>query len=849
MDGKLDQSEQGKPMPPIGKKILSPAALESIRPYAEEVSHGARTTIVQRGDPARAFYLIVSGRAEVVLGQDDRRLPLARLGPGDSFGEMSLLTGQPVSADVITETDATFLCIAADRFQDALATSASLRNHILARLCENLRRTSSEAWDLFQHAQALGSLMQVDESDEPLIAESAPMAGIQQRISQVAEGSGPILITGEPGTGKFFLAGKIHQATSRSREKPIIVDCRHIENQGAKVLFGASEIHEFSPPDPQAQTSDLRVQGAMHLAHNGCLILRHLDALDLAAQGILATYIETSAARKNVFPQTRLLATTTADMDAMARDGRCDARLADQLRHNVVEMPPLRQRKRDILPLAKLFLDSVGSEEEPSSLTFTELAAHALLSGNYQHHNVLELRESIELAATFAQDGHVDAEHIFTGPKAQGYPVEYDLMPHRLVQWLIKRSSLRWLQGIVLALFLAITVICLTAGNTLIGRIANTLVWAAWWPALLILFLFIGRLWCTVCPISAIGRIFGMLGSLKLAPPAWIKNHTGWIMAFLFLVIVWAERVFQMTHTPMATAILLVSFMLAPILFCFTFQREVWCRYLCPLGSLAASYAVCSAVRVHANPNVCGSQCTSHECFKGSQDEPGCPVYHHPLYARDSHFCKLCLTCLRSCPHQSARLYLRPPFQDLWRLPELGKTLVTFALVVFFVSIVMLSAHRLTWTATDLGFTLAIAGAALLAFIFNAALGRLFNDDKDPALLHRVAFTMLILAWGPFMAFHLDNIPELDTIVLRAADGSAVATLLNNVPISLTFVSQLLVIVISAICTSLVFWLIRVRSRERAIGGHRWGWMLLLALCAAYFFASIGLISPQGIFS
>ena len=155
-------------------------------------------------------------------------------------------------------------------------------------------------------------------------------------------------------------------------------------------------------------------------------------------------------------------------------------------------------------------------------------------------------------------------------------------------------------------------------------------------------------------------------------------------MAFLFLIIVGSEHIFHMTSAPFATGILLLCLMSLPAFFCLLFQRETWCRYLCPLGSLAASYSISSTVQVHANPGVCASQCTTHDCFKGSSTEPGCPVFHHPLYARDAHLCKLCFTCLRSCPHQSARLYLHTPLQNLWRIGELGKALVPFALAVFF---------------------------------------------------------------------------------------------------------------------------------------------------------------------
>ncbi|MHC4396763.1 MAG: sigma 54-interacting transcriptional regulator [Planctomycetota bacterium] len=842
-----NQNRNAVPVPPDSSSVLSKAVVESLRPHAQEVFYSDGAVIVHRGDSGSAFYLIVSGQVEVILGEAERRLPLARLGEGASFGEMSLLTQAPVSADVVAVADVKLLEIPSQRFQHALDASAPLRNHIFARLCENLRRTSTEAWDLFQHTQALSSLMHVQDSDEPVICESTAMTRLEKRINEFACKSSPVLITGETGTGKFFIAKKIHKTVARQKEPLIILDCQQInENQANKILFGAEKVAEFMRRDSQTGGSNLQFKGALHLADRGSIILRHIDSLEVSSQKNLYLYIDTLTKISDIFPQVRVIGTTTEDLTTLARDEAFHPQLTEQLTGNILKIPPLRRRKRDILSLAELFLDITNSKNEESASCFTKSAEHSLLSGQYQHRNVAELREAVELAATFADAGQIGAEHIFTGPKSQGLPFEYDLTQNRPIQWLIRRSSLWLLRGALLALFSAIIIFCLSVGTTLTGRVANTLVWALWWPGLLIIFLFIGRLWCTVCPISTMGRIARLPGSLKLTPPAWVKNHAGWIMAFLFLVIIGVEHIFHMTSTPFATGILLISLMSLPVFFCLIFQRETWCRYLCPLGSLAAGYSICSTVQVHANPNVCASQCTSHECFKGSKTEAGCPVFHHPLYARDAHLCKLCFACLRSCPHQSAKVYLHPPLQNLWRLGELGKALVPFALVVFFLAIVMLSSHNLSWVANTGGFTVVAVLSMVLAFILHAGLARLFDNDQDPALTNRVAFALLLLAWGPFMAFHLKNVPELDAILIRAADNSILSSIFNNTNISLLLILQLAAVIFAAACTAVCFWRIRVHHKSNNGKSAFWSWKFITALCALYLLVTIALILYGG---
>jgi len=117
---------------------LGKTAIDYLRATSREVSFSDGDAIVSRGEAGEAFYVVTSGAVEVLLVADDgRRLPLARLSEGDSFGEMSLLTDEPVSADVVARGDATLLIAPAGAFRTALAECAELRDYILARLCND----------------------------------------------------------------------------------------------------------------------------------------------------------------------------------------------------------------------------------------------------------------------------------------------------------------------------------------------------------------------------------------------------------------------------------------------------------------------------------------------------------------------------------------------------------------------------------------------------------------------------------------------------------------------------------------------------------------------------------------
>ncbi len=833
---------------------LNPEAIHSLRAYARECSYEAGQTVVQRGEPGEAFYVVISGELEVQLRDQDCTLILTRLAEGATFGEMSLLTGDPVSADVITLGPTRVLKFSEDNFQKALSESAALRNHVLARLSNNLRQTSSEAWNLFQHLEALNALLPQQMDEGPIIAESNVMTRVHRRLEALGQVRQPLLITGEPGAGKLFAAKKIHEAAGQTDSPLIVVDCRKLPHETAsKILFGAQEEYEFSSRSTKDGTSGLGVQGALHLADKGRLVLRHIDALQCSEQEFLRKYLEAQGRMEDIYPDTQVIATTREDLTACVEQDRLGAELGERFSANVLEMPTLRKRRADILPLAKLFLiqhDEQQSKVDASNQKlvhhFAQGAEHALLSATYRHRNAEELREAVELAVLFADGPEVDAEYIFTGPKDKGHPIEYDLGQNRLVRWLCRKVNLRLLQFLVLVFFVGITICCLAASSTVLGRTANALVWAVWWPVLMILFLCVGRLWCTVCPISFTGRLIRRLGSFQWAPPNWMKTYTPWLMALGFLAIIWSEQVFHMTEHPVATGCLLLSLIGLAVLFCLLFQREVWCRYVCPLGSLGASYSAASPVSVHANAGVCASQCTTHECFKGSATENGCPMFHHPLYVRDAHFCKLCFTCLRSCPHQSARIYLRPPLQDLWRMEDFSTTLVPFALVVFNLTIMLLAAQRFSWVTGALGFTVLSIIATGLAAVMTCTLSRWFPVERDPAIVSRIMFGLLILGWGPFMAVHLANIPQLDSVWVYASSGSIWNRVCGATGLSVLTLLQHLVILFSALVAGIVFWRIRSRYADPQERRSLWSWNLLSGIGILYILTALALTLPRG---
>jgi CRP/FNR family transcriptional regulator, cyclic AMP receptor protein len=117
---------------------LDPATLAEVAERAVEVDFGADRAIVRQGDVGTGFFLIATGRARVV-GDGET---LAELGPGDFFGELSLLDGEPRMATVTAETPVTCLAIASWEFEALLEARPRLAIAILRGVARRLRAVS-----------------------------------------------------------------------------------------------------------------------------------------------------------------------------------------------------------------------------------------------------------------------------------------------------------------------------------------------------------------------------------------------------------------------------------------------------------------------------------------------------------------------------------------------------------------------------------------------------------------------------------------------------------------------------------------------------------------------------------
>jgi transcriptional regulator with AAA-type ATPase domain/polyferredoxin len=629
-----------------------------------------------------------------------------------------------------------------------------------------------------------------DLDEEPLVAQSPAMASVAAELENLANRHAPVVIEGEPGTGKLLAARHLHLHGPGSSAPFLALDCAQLPGRDFRqLLTGTAE----------------QPAGVWQETIGGTLVLEHVGALDLLAQNDLAGLLESGD------PATpRLVVTSTRGLSSLTS---LSERLQSALGSERVELPRLRERREDVVPLARHFLARAPGEEARRELS--ESAESTLVAARYKERNVTELRDAIELAVVLSDSGTIEAEHVFTGPRSRQHRLEFDLGSGSVVRWLLRRKVQAAFALGTTAIFAGLITCCLALPEHAVGKLANGLVWGLWWPALLLVFLLAGRLWCTWCPLSRVARWGQSLWSLSRRPPAWLKRNAHWLMALLFVAIVWSEHVFHMPERPVATGIFLVSLIVLAVAAAAVTKGEVWCRFACPLGNMSACYSVPATMHVHANPMICQSQCKTHECYKGTPEEAGCPVFLHPLYVKDSHFCKMCMACVRNCPNDSAKLWIRPPLQDMWSLAELNPQLVPLALTIFLLAPLMLSG------ADD---TLVYTGLTLLLFALVVPLRWLIHRSLTvdeltmPAV--RTCFALALLAWGPLMAFHLANIPGLGAMHVHNEVHQASMITLPLLP-----TLQLLAIVFAGLAAGAVLGRIRAKA-----GVGRWWPVHLIVL-------------------
>ncbi|MCW8848811.1 MAG: sigma-54 dependent transcriptional regulator [Melioribacteraceae bacterium] len=231
------------------------------------------------------------------------------------------------------------------------------------------------------------------QKDEIIIGESAEIKAVLSLVDRVAKTDSRVLITGENGTGKELVAKAIHSKSDRSDKELVEVNCAAIPNELIESeLFG----HEKGSFTGAAQK---RI-GKFELANGGTLFLDEIGDMSLQAQAkvlraIEEGIIERVGGNSKISVDVRILSATNKDLKAEIKEGNFREDLFHRLNVIPIKVPPLRNRKDDIILLVHHFTNKICKQNKFPVKTFTDESLELLK--NYQWSgNVRELRNIIE---------------------------------------------------------------------------------------------------------------------------------------------------------------------------------------------------------------------------------------------------------------------------------------------------------------------------------------------------------------------------------------------------------------------------------------------------------------------
>ena len=226
--------------------------------------------------------------------------------------------------------------------------------------------------------------------------------------------------------------------------------------------------------------------------------------------------------------------------------------------------------------------------------------------------------------------------------------------------------------------------------NTNLG---NLIVWSYWWPAIVIFAIFLGRIWCMICPVEIITTFFAKIG-LKRKRPAWLLS--GWAITIFYILILFIGiQGFAIHRNPFFMAVYLLVIVGVSVIVGSIYEKNTFCRYVCPVGYLLGMYSKLSffgwRVKNIKTCESCKDKSCVHKNYRYNLNYKSCGVDLHPAAIKDNANCILCGGCRKTCgKYQSEQNVERPNPQltyigfanDLFQINQLKLAEMVFVLVV-----------------------------------------------------------------------------------------------------------------------------------------------------------------------
>jgi DNA-binding NtrC family response regulator len=246
-----------------------------------------------------------------------------------------------------------------------------------------------------------------------LVARAPSMCRVLELVEKIRGTQTPVLVLGESGTGKNLLARDLHAAGPRASAPYLEIPCANLSDELLESeLFG----HERGAFTGAVE----RRTGKFELAHGGTVLLDQVTDLSPSVQAKLLRILEEGTFERLGGTETlradvRLVATTNVDLSSLVKAGRFREDLFYRLNVVQVRVPPLRDRREDILPLAEHFLARYRDLHARPAAAFDEEARELFLSYPWPG-NVRELEHVVERAVLLARGERIGVSDLPLAP-------------------------------------------------------------------------------------------------------------------------------------------------------------------------------------------------------------------------------------------------------------------------------------------------------------------------------------------------------------------------------------------------------------------------------------------------
>ena len=757
---------------------LPKSVIAEIHTKSERLVYNPNEIIFKQNESSNYVYVILLGTVSLSHNPGKgKEVDLAVYSAGEVFGEMSLLTESPRFVTATALEKSSIIAVPRDAFLTLYrkypeASQAAIRKWFNSML------EGREQSQIYQdhHYRELMTKME-SRPCIPLVGSSKRAQNLRHLVDSVCRAASSCLLVGESGSMKTRVAQHIYEQSVHSRKSYIIFDpdsVPHFVSQGLQQEQGTVYYREreqiaalFGYDLETYGRSFAPWQGYLKLAQNGTLVIIDGEKLEPKVQRMLLEYFMTGmfyplGADRPVQASTQVIINITDDLNL-------ENTLYEYLAGDQIRLEPLRSRKRDLKEVINVLLEEIGREKNKPALKFEPEALNKMMAFNWPG-NFRELEEVVARSISFAKGNIIASEDVFIGKVPITGKSAFNLLSVKFIRNFFQSPFYPIVpQIIVAAMFVFVVILGIWGNPSPDSNITLLLVWANWEPLLIISCLLLARIWCSFCPIGYFSNLVRKLKIKRWKIPPKYLNIGFFISALGLAIIFWSQAALDMWERPTETAWLLLAMLGSAVIFALLFEGRTWCRYVCPLGQMVATFARASIVEVRANYNYCSHECSSFDCYSGRDDIPGCSMGKGPFAMTTNQDCVLCGNCMKSCKNAAVQFNLRPPGWELWNMRSADIALILFVPLLWGTQIFRGLAHtsipqrfdayigsmELTYGVLMLGAVLfayhvAVAGVAFTGMVDTEA-GKGFGSTFFMAMLPLVYANEIALRLVPLL--------------------------------------------------------------------------------------------------